>query len=117
MLTVIQDPEMNKLGSTGIRTTATKKKLAEDDRNKTHEVDELKAKVTAVEAERDALKADAKKKPSKKRAKEEGSDGEDAFEESKPPPKKRATKAKVKKEEVVCIIFHLVGEIPDFEIF
>ena len=99
---------MNKLGSAGIRTTASRKKLAEDNRNKTHEVDELKAKVAVAEAERDMLKADAKKKPSKKRAKEEGSDEEDALEESKPTPKKRATKAKVKKEEVVCIIFHLV---------
>jgi hypothetical protein len=108
ILTIVQDPEMNKLGSAGIRTTATKKKLAEDDRNKSHEIDELKAKVTAAEAERDTLNADAKKKPSKKRAKEEGSDEEDAFEENKPTPKKRATKAKVKKEEVVCIIFHFV---------
>jgi hypothetical protein len=91
---------MNKLGESGIRTKETLKRMREEKKARTHEVDELKAQLAAAEAERDALKEGSAKKPAAKkraRAKEE-SDDEDAFEGAKPAPKKRATK--VKKEEV-----------------
>ncbi|KAH8660782.1 poly polymerase and DNA-ligase Zn-finger region-domain-containing protein [Tricladium varicosporioides] len=112
------DPEMNKLGETGLRTAASKKKMREEQKNRALEIEELKEKIVAATTERDELlaagksatkvnkrlnkiqkelddyeAADKLKTPTKKRVK--GDVDED--EEEKPAKKKRATKAK--KEE------------------
>jgi hypothetical protein len=126
MAYITQDPEMNKLGETGLRTAESKKKVREDKKNRANEMKELEAKLAAVEAERDALlqgggstarldaqvgsvkdeieeKKTPKKKPAtKKRVKNESDDdGDEAF-ETMPAKKKRATKAK--KEEDANLI-------------
>ncbi|KAF4632762.1 hypothetical protein G7Y89_g5362 [Cudoniella acicularis] len=110
------DPEMNKLGESGLRTAASKKRMREEQKNRDLELKEMQEKLAAVTAERDALlesghsatklnaqiekiqneledhKAGKTKPAAKKRAKAESDD--EGHEEKKPAKKKRATKAK-----------------------
>jgi len=111
---------MNKLGESGMRTAESKKRMREEKKNREHEINELKEKLVAAEAERDALKqgsgsakkleaqvdaikgelegAGQKKPVGKKRVKPDSADDE---EEKKPAKKKRVSKAKktVKQED------------------
>ncbi|CZT50664.1 uncharacterized protein RSE6_11689 [Rhynchosporium secalis] len=110
------DPEMNVLGASGMRTKESMKKAREDQKARTKEIDDLKAQIAALQAEKAdgagskldakvaAAQADLEQRiaadlpveslaAAKKRIKDEA-----AAEEGAPPKKKRATKKKVKAE-------------------
>lgn len=117
-LTWAQDPEMNKLGESGLRTPATKKRMREEQKQRTKEIKDLEEKAASLAAERSTLlqnggsgsdldeeiaklkseleiKSEAKPVTGIKRVKDEAD--EEEFEKKKPAKKKRATG--VKKEE------------------
>jgi hypothetical protein len=103
---------MNKLGETGLRTAASKKKMREDKKAQDNEIKELEAQVAALAAERDVLAANgsstkeidakmdiakerleaAEKTPADKTPARKGAKAE--TEEKKPVKRKRVSKAK-----------------------